>query len=194
MQDGKYVRTLAAVTMFALVGDASSVPINLNDFLADPTVVVSGDGSSAAFSEDPVFAAVLLSNDPGLGDPIVIVPGPGVSLAFDYVFNVGAGESDEFGALLIDAATGSSAGLGYEFFAQVSGSGLVEINISALVGSTLGLRFQLTKLSGDSASTSTANVWDVRLVTQEAPVPAPVFLLAAGLLGLIQIRRTNRGP
>jgi hypothetical protein len=70
----------------------------------------------------------------------------------------------------------------------------VEIDISALFGSTLGLRFQLTALSGDSGLASTANVSGVRLVTQEAPVPAPVFLLAPGLLGLIPIKRINRGP
>jgi len=193
MQDWRFCRVLCiAALLFSAGAHASLIPIDLNDFYADPTVTVAADGSSAYFEEDSGLAEVLLSNDPGLGDPNVIVPGSGVYLVFEYDFAEALGENDEFGAFLIDAATGLSVGAGYEFFVQASGSGTGDIDISALVGYTLGLHFQLAKLSGDIGSLSTATVSNVRLEIQTASAPATLVLLAAGLIGLIQIKRSSR--
>ena len=79
---------LAAVFLFAATGTnaTSIVPVDLNDFFADPTVTVAGDGSSALMAEDAIITPVLLANDPGLGDPNVIIAGAGTSLIFDFDF------------------------------------------------------------------------------------------------------------
>ena len=136
---------LAAAVLF-LANEASATtltPIDLNDFFADPTVTVAPDGNSASLQEDPALSVVLLSNNPGLGDPNVVIPGPGTSLIFDFVFSEPVNNDDEFGAFVIDAATGLSAGPAFEFFTQVSSLGTVTFDISSLVGQTLGLQFQL---------------------------------------------------
>ena len=91
---------LAPALMFGFSQELYAVPIDLNDFFADPTVTVTPDGSFASITEDPGLSAVLLSNDPGLGDPNVIIPGLGVLLSFDFSFNEAGGELDEFGSSL----------------------------------------------------------------------------------------------
>src|SRR5262245_41654844 len=117
----KRLSILLHVGLFGCMGiltapsQAFAVPINLNNFFADPTVIVAPDGLSAVLTEDPVTGFVLLSNDPGFGDPNFIIPGLGVSLAFDFAFaKAGLGSNDEFAAFIIDANTGSSVGTGFE--------------------------------------------------------------------------------
>lgn len=177
---------------------AMSTPIDLNDFFADPTVTVSVDGTSATFTEDALFSAVLLSNDPGLGDPNVILPGPGVRLVFDFLFDEPGTPSvndDEFSGFLIDASTGTSVGPAFEFFIRDSATGTVQIDLSSLTGMTLGLQFQLSMLFGDVDLDSTLTVSNLHLVQPEAiPEPTDIALLTVGALftGFQICRRRGR--
>lgn len=163
--------------------EAQATLIDLNDFFADPTVTVAVDGSSAMIAEDPFFFSVLLSNDPGLGDPEVIVAAAGVSLLFDFDFVEGpVGEDDEFGAFLIDAGTGFSLGSPFEFFIDASSAGTVSFDLSGLVGTTLGLQFQLGALLGDAAFDSLVTISNVQLQTVSVPEPPTLFLFFGGLM------------
>jgi hypothetical protein len=159
--------------------------IDLNAFYADPTVSVAADGSSATLLEDPDpgIDLVLLANDPGLGDPEVIIPGPGVMLTFDWSFSEAAGENDEFGFFVIDAATGVSAGAAYEMFVQDTMAGAYSIDLSALSGRTLGAQFQLESLLGDSGTGSIVIVSDLRLTGAAVPAPPPWGLMLIPLAG-----------
>ena len=138
--------------------------INLNDFFADPTVTVAVEPSTATLLEDPFFSPVLLANDPFLGDPNVIIPSAGASLVFEFDFVEGAGsEDDEFGAFIIDASTGLSLGGAFEFFTQDTSTGTVSFDLSTLVGTTLGLQFQLSALPADLDFNSSLTVSNLRI-------------------------------
>ena len=129
----KWITFTAAILLLTpCVALAGSV--DLNDFFADPIVFVAGDGSSALMSEDPVLSPVLLANDPGFGDPIVIFSPPDDRLLFDFVFTLGGPfDQDEFGAFLIDPATGFSYLLpGTEFFTSVPAAGTVAFDLTGL--------------------------------------------------------------
>ncbi len=170
---------------------AISTPIDLNDFFSDPTVIVEVDGSSAKLSEDLTFAEVILSNDPFLGDPEVIIAAVGRSLKFDFDFMEGAGNDDEFGAFIIDPATGGSLGTPFEFFTSDTSSGTVTFDLSSLTGtSDLGLQFDL--LAFDFASDSMVTVSNVRLVDPAnppaIPEPSTILLFGTGIAGLAAMR------
>lgn len=184
----------ASIALLVLVESASASAIDLNDFTKDPTVTVAVDGSSAVMAEDSTLSPVLLANDPGLGDPNIISPASGLALMFDYVFVEPAPDNlDEFGAFVVDSATGGSAGNAYEFFIQAAGSGTVSFDLSGLVGSTIGLQFQLSALPGDAALTSTVTISNVRLEPLAVPEPGSGWLILGGLcgLGLVRVYRTQ---
>ena len=175
----------AFVCAIVLAGSAQamSTPVDLNDFFADPTVIVELDGSSAMLSEDPGFSMVLLSNDPGLFDPNIIIPGPGVQVVFEFDFVEDTGNDDEFSAFIIDAITGLPAGPAFEFFIDASASGSFAFDISSLTGKTLGLQFQLSALFGDTGFGSTARVSNVHLL-EAIPEPSDFALLSAGMVAM----------
>ena len=164
---------------------AQAARIDLNTFYANPTVSVAADGSSATLLEDPDpgIDLVVLGNDPGLGDLEVIIPGPGVMLTFDWSFSEAAGENDDFGFFLIDAATGMSAGAAYEMVVQDTMTGTYSIDLSALSGRTLGAQFQLESLLGDSGTGSMVIVSDLRLTGAAVPAPPPWGLMLIPLAG-----------
>ncbi len=168
-------------------------PIDLNLFVADPSVTIAVDGGSAIMREDhdPGVGRVLLVNDPGFGDPEVIIPGINKLLSFDYSFVEGLGEDDSFGAVITDASTGGSVGSPWEFFTSASSSGTIGFDLSALVGLTLGIQFQLERLPGDAASDSIVTVANVAL--GQAAIPAPLMLMNVGLIGLGAVRLRQRG-
>jgi len=192
----RYSNFLGRCLLFLMLGFASVSQaglINLNDFFGDPTVTVAADGSFADFAEDPPFPSVILSNDPFFGDPNVIVPGANVAVEFMFTFVEAIGNSDEFGAFVIDSATGLSAGSAYEFFFDTTGSGSVQIDISGLTGQTLGFQFQLTSLLGDAGADSTLNISNVRLVDiAQVDEPATLVLTFVGVIALLgAVRRRS---
>lgn len=174
--------------MVGLSGRVSATQLDLNDFFQFPddsfgtsVIDVLPDGSTADFVEDPIYTPVALSNDPGLGDPNIIIPGTGVHLLFDYVFNEGSSDDDEFGAFILDGNTGLSVGPAYEFFLGSSGSGTIDWNLTSFSGQLLGLQFQLSALGGDVSLNSTLTISNVRLVTQGVPEPSTILLIGLGL-------------
>ena len=162
----------------ALAFPARAAVLDLNEFFFDPTVEVASDGSMAVMNEDPLFALVLLSLDPGLGEPNLIIPGSGVELLFDYDVDIPPSEgedavnNDRFSAFLLDASTGLSLGGPFEFVTSSSAMGELLFDLSTLTGRTIGLQFQLEALPGDIGLNSTAKISNVRL-EETTPGPGP---------------------
>ena len=170
---------LLVAAMLPRVGHATLIDLNDFFFFAGDPVVVAGDGSSATISEG-AFSPVILSNLPPF-DPEVIIAGAGTSLSFDFDFAEGpVPDDDEFGAFIIDAGTGFSAGAAFEFFTDFTSSGTISFDLSSLVGTTLGLQFQLSALAGDFGLGSVVTISDVMLVT--VPEPPTLVLFLGGLL------------
>jgi len=159
---------------------ATTIALNLNDFFADPSIIVTPDGSSAAMSEDPNLFSVLLVNDPFLGDPEIVMAGANTSLLFNYVFDEPAGNDDEFIAFVLDTNTGLSAGAEFEFLTSASSSGTVGFDLSSLTGTTLGIQFELA--SFDAQFTSTITISNLRLNISDVPEPPVLALISLSLL------------
>jgi hypothetical protein len=171
-----------ALLAFSLLlsAPAGAIPIDLNDFYADPTVAVAADGSSALLTEDAALASVILSNDPGLGDPTLIAPGFNVFLTFDYVFTEAVDGVDEFFALLFDADTRETLS---SWFCAASCAGTAVTDLSAFAASTLGLEFQLSSIPPDDANLdSTVRIANLDVERRVVAVaePSTLALLAAG--------------
>jgi hypothetical protein len=178
---------LACILNLLVIGIAQAIPIDLNNFFADPAVAVAPDGSSATIAEDAFLNPVLLSNDPFLGDPEVIFAGLDY-LIFDYDFTEGSvGNNDEFGVFIIDVDTGLSPGPAFEFFTQDSSSGMISFDLSGLIGKSLGMQFQLSALSGDIGLDSTVTISNLHTEPISEPVPEPntIWLMVIGLYGLV---------
>ena len=175
---------LAVVFFFSLTfaSVAVAAAIDLNDFYADPTVSISAEGSKAILTESTQLQTVLLVNDPGFGDSEIIIADIGVNLSFNYSFTNAAGESDQFNAFVLDASTGNSIGTLYEFSVTDSLTGLVNFNLSDLVGMTLGLQFELASQVGDIGNNSNLTISNVRLEPIEVPTAGTTELLLIGLI------------
>ncbi len=170
---------------------AQAAVIDLNEFFFDETVEVAPDGSMAVLQENPLFALVLLSLDPGLGDPNLIIPGDDVALLFDYDIDLPPSadgslvNNDRFSAFLFDASSGISFGPAFELVTETSAMGELIFDLSTLTSNTIGLQFQLEALAGDLGLNSTATISNLRLEDRTAlpsiPEPSTAFLLFGGL-------------
>lgn len=185
-----------------LASPAKAAVIDLNEFFFDETVEVAPDGSTAMLQENPLFALVLLSLDPGLGDPNLIIPGSNVGLLFDYDIDLPASaggglvNNDRFSVFLFDASSGISFGNAFEFVTNSSATGELVFDLSTLTGSTIGLQFQLEALPGDLGLNSTATISNLRLEdlgpnVPSIPEPSTAFLLFGALALAGCVRRCH---
>lgn len=184
---------LVVAGLLFVCGQAMAVPIDLNDFYADPTVTVSADGSSALMAEDPFFSTVLLSNDPFFGDPGVFIPLDSATLTFDYSLSEPAGNDDYFFVWLFDWSTYTvlqdAHGNDLSFSLADSGSGTVTWDLlgAGFLGTTVAMEFQLNANIVDTLLTSQVTVSNVQI--NPVPEPATLFLVGSGLIGIILARR-----
>ena len=190
---------LISATIFTAVSQspAEVIPIDLNTFSAVPndSVIVTPDGVTATLSEDPIFAPILLSNDPGFGDPglgdaAIIFGGPAAFLLFDYDFAESSPNDDEFLAfVLTESGDGGSAGPEFEFFTQENGSGRVKFDILPLATEVLGLQFQLN--SFDTTVGSSVTISNVTIVTPE-PRTIALFVILGIVIITLHYRKTRK--
>ncbi|RLC74108.1 MAG: hypothetical protein DRI61_17195 [Chloroflexi bacterium] len=191
----KVNKRISKLLLFALVlfsfstVSAAIIPIDLNDFYADPSVDVALDGSWATMYEDSFlgYDVIYLSNDPGMGDPGIEVPADLLSLNFDYNYSEGTGNSDMFYAWVFDPDTYTVID---ELWIEDSDSGTISWDLSGIdPGITLlGLEFQLN--SWDALYESCVEISNVHVETSPAPVPEPctMILLCSALAGMLGIR------
>ena len=186
---------LMAASLLLVCGQAMAVPIDLNDFYADPTVTVSADGTSAVMAEDSTLMSVLLSNDPWYGDPGVFIPSDSATLTFDYSFSEPTGNDDFFFAWLFDwnsyTVLQDARGNDLSFELANSGTGTVTWDLlgASFLGDTdnVGMEFQLNANMGDSSYDSSVSISNVQI--NPVPEPATLFLVGSGLIGIILARR-----
>ena len=194
------VHLVGTIILLLLSFSSSTViadTIDLNDFYADPSVNVAGDGTSATMSEDPSLITVYLSDDPSLGDPILPFPSDPFFLSFSYEFTVAAGNWDDFYVKLFDANTGTVIeNFLIEYNNSVSStdwtkSDTINWNITGApsTGLGLGLEFQLNAY--DDVSGSTVQISNVEFNLKPVPEPATIFIFGLGLVGLSFAGRKN---
>lgn len=168
--------------MFTYASCVDAAFIDLNNFYHESgaPVSVSADRFSATFAESADFNVVFLSNIPGLGDPEIIVAQPGARLQFNYQFSEPSGNLDVFHAALLDGNSGMPLGSAFEFFSSDSSAGLVQFDLTSLVGTKLGLQFELVPEFSDTVLTSTLTLSNLQVVP--VPLPAAGVLMLSGML------------
>ncbi len=195
----RYVIGLAIMLGFSLSAEAT--PIYLNQLYMDPgaPVSIAADGSSATFTEDPSLFSVFLSNVPGFGDPQLVTASDGATLSFDYSFLRAPGNDDLFHFAVLNGLSGDTLGTPYDLFVTDSASGTASFGMTALVGTTLGLQFEL--VSFDALFDSVLTISNLRLdlpVVEPPPTsvtePGSGALAIAGLLGIAVARRRRSKP
>ena len=132
--------------------------IDLNEFIADPSVMIATDGLSAVITENSEISHVILFNDPELID----IETDSI-LRFQYEFDESLGEFDEFSAFILNSG-GASAGNEFEIFVNDTLSGIVSFDFSSLIDEQfIGLQFQLSSLIGDPGLESSVTISNVQV-------------------------------
>jgi hypothetical protein len=183
--------SVAAALLLPAAANATTTHIDLNDFFKESgaPIRVSHHGSRATLGEDPAFPAVVLSDIPGFGDPELITASAGAHLLFDYRY---FGNVDAAAFQLVDGVTGDSLN-NFSFFVQSPGSGTISWDLSSLVGTTLGLAFQMIPV--DDAFDSRVTISNLRIHrpgTTPVDEPATLALLLGGALlvgGTLRVSR-----
>jgi hypothetical protein len=169
---------------------AGAVPIevDLSTFTADSTVRVAPDGSSAEFIEDFALFTAGLQGD-------VALPANAANFRFDYVLDVAKFNEEYFDFYVDDlsAPEYSEGSAGPATFGES-----VSLDVQALAGSTVPVRFQLTSGFSDFGYESTLSVSDVAIETveeqpQAVPLPGTLPLALLGGAGLV-IALRRKGP
>jgi hypothetical protein len=171
--------TVAAALLLPAVASATSSPIDLNLLFREPgaPITVAADGSSATLGENAAAPTAVLSNIPGFGDPELISASAGGKLLFDYEY---FGNVDAAAFSLLDGLTGDSLN-GFSFFVQSPGTGTISWDLSSLLGTTLGVAFELIPV--DEAFNSSVTISNVRIDRPDATSVDEPETLALLLLG-----------
>lgn len=184
------VRGCVVVAALAWSGAALAVPIDMNLLFHEPgtPVSIAADGSSATLAEDPGVFAVFLSNVPGFGDPQLVTAVAGARLEFEYEFDEGVENSDTFHFAVLDGLSGNPLDL-FNLFVTESGSGTASFDLSTLVGTLLGLQFELVpdELDGERAD-SVVKLANLRIETPTTVVSEPGSLLLLALAIAMALR------
>lgn len=177
------VRGCVVVAALTWSGATLAGPIDLNLLFFEPgtPVSIAADGSSATLAEDPGVFAVFLSNVPGFGDPHLVTAAAGARLEFEYEFDEGVENSDTFHFALLDGLSGDPLDL-FNLFIGESGNGTASFDLSTLVGTLLGLQFELVpdELDGERAD-SVVRIANLRIETPTTVVSEPGSLLLLAL-------------
>jgi hypothetical protein len=156
-------------------GTASSAPLNLTTFTADPFGVSVNYGTrTVTFTEDMVYSAIYFYNDTFLVDPFA------ATLSFNYSLNLGT-HDDDYLVGVIDFTN-------YFFERGVSQTGFFQYDFSPFSGQTISLAFGLESNDLLAGSSATISNLDMTVI----PVPGTLILLASGLAGLLGIGRKRR--
>jgi len=192
------IATIATVfgALFIVVKPASAVAINFNDFFhaAGAPVDIAADGSTAQLFETSDTSVVFLSDVPGFGDPNLVTAQSGTKLSFNFDFVQPAGNDDEFHVAILDGTNGNVLAPAFEAFFASSSSGLIEFDLSSLVGSLLGLQFELGANPDDQLLSSSLTLSNLQIIASSAtPIPEPsifsLFGMSALLLSVSLVRR-----
>jgi len=166
---------LGSVARLSTPPISRSIPIDLNDLISSPSIIVNSSGSSAIMLQYPFSPFVFLEHNP-VFDPPQIIPRAGISLKFDFNFVRAPDGEDEFGAFLLDQS-GVPLGPPYEFFIGDSGKGVVSFDLSSLPSNPVGLVIILTEISftGDIRSSS-VSISNVQIFSND-PTQRPISTL-----------------
>jgi hypothetical protein len=189
------LRGWVVVAALGWSGAALALPIDLNLLFFEPgtPVSIAADGSSATLAEDPGVFAVFLSNVPAFGDPVLLTAAAGARLQFEYEFDEGVENSDTFHFALLDGLSGDPLDL-FNLFVTDSGSGTASFDLSTLVGTLLGLQFELVpdELDGERAD-SVVKIANLRIetpVTTTVSEPGSLLLFALAIAMALRRRGT----
>ncbi|MCD4719844.1 MAG: hypothetical protein K8S13_08280 [Desulfobacula sp.] len=191
---------LLAILIFGIVianhNSTLAAPIDLTEatggfVISDPNYVIFGsDINEATLLENDVSGLTWLSNDPFLGGPGIFVPANASTLTFDLNFFTTG--NDSFEVLLLDSLGGTPF---FNFFhdGTIKGPGayqydnvpidLISLN---LLGTVVGLEFDLISNFGDTTFDSVLNITNVSFNEDlnSVPVPSSLLLLGFGILSL----------
>lgn len=183
---------LVSILLILACNVANATSINLNTFTADSTVAVSLDGTSAVFNEDPNLFSVSLRQN------TFAIPANATGISFTYALSVPENNEDYFHAYLADSSGFAVAG--YDFITggyngNYAGTVSWDLTSSSLLGTSVGLIFDMSAGFDDWGYESTLILSSVDVASASTPVPEPgtITLLLAGFagLGLMAIKKRN---